>query len=138
MFKAVEEYAEATAALVRLANTTDNPPFLTGAAEELADAEIMSMQLRIIYPEIDELISEIRARKLAALAARTGFPEAVAIQTANAEFIAHAPADIEYLLAEVERLTADLVNAQYDRCKLQERLIQETNINLALTPLESI
>lgn len=76
MLKAAEEYAEASAALVRLASLgTDTFGVLERAAEELADAEIMSAQLRIIYPEIEPLISDIRARKLAALAARTKFPE---------------------------------------------------------------
>lgn len=72
--KAVEEYAEATAVIARF---TNGNPALESMAEELADAEIMLAQLRLICPKLETAMSTIRARKLSLLATRSGFPEAL-------------------------------------------------------------
>lgn len=74
--KAVEEYAEASAAIARFINRIRGEgDRLEDMVEELVDAEIMQAQLRLIYPEIEEVISTIRARKLAIIAVRFNFSE---------------------------------------------------------------
>jgi hypothetical protein len=40
----------------------------------------------------------------------------------NADFIAHAPDDIDFLLSELARVTAERVNAEYDRGDILERV----------------
>ena len=76
--KAVEEYAEAAAAIARFTNRTHgHGDRLEDVAEELADTEIMHAQLHMIHPEIEAVISTIRARKLAVMAVRFNFPETI-------------------------------------------------------------
>ena len=69
--KAMEEYAEAAAAIARY-GIGEAP--LRELADELADTEIMCAQLCEIIPELSERISKQRAVKLASIAVRFGFP----------------------------------------------------------------
>ena len=72
--KAAEEYSEASAAISRFSNRYCP---LDDLAAELADTQIMLVQLCEMYPELAEAISRQRVIKLATTAMRFNFTEKI-------------------------------------------------------------